>query len=107
MQATRRQFDQLLQMLKGTKLPISLLRLVESGNNYKKPIFGGGFMNEPELIQVLVSWEAAKLDKTKTVSTYNEYLNYQDVEEKVIEVKPVEKKVSKVVRKKKVAAAHG
>tara|TARA_R110002020_G_scaffold30870_3_gene96967 strand:+ start:117 stop:395 length:279 start_codon:yes stop_codon:yes gene_type:complete len=92
-------------MVKKTKLPISLLRLVESGNEYKKPIFGGGFMNGPEMIPVLVAWEAAKLDKTKTVSTYNEYLNYQDVEEKVIE--PVEKKVSKVVRKKKVAAAHG
>ena len=64
-------------------------------------------MNGPEMIPVLVAWEAAKLDKTKTVSTYNEYLNYQDVEEKVIEAKPVEKKVSKVVRKKKVAIANG
>lgn len=104
MQATRRQFDQLLQMSKGTKLPISLLRLVESGNDYKKPIFGGGFMNGPEMIPVLVAWEAAKLDKTKTVSTYSEYINYQDVEEKPVDEK---KPVSKVVRKKKVAAAHG
>ena len=105
MQAARRQFDQILQMLGGTKIPMSLLRLVEAGNGFKKPIYGGGFMNGPELIPVLIAWKAAGLDDTKCVTKYKEYLDYK--EKPKDEKATIPKSVTKVVRKKEVAASHG
>ena len=101
MQVVKRQFDQLVQMLGKSEVPISLLKLVERGNKVRQPVFGGGYMNGPDLVHVIVSWEASALDKKTVVKTHKEYREYKP------EVKDKPEVASKVIRKKKVAIANG
>ena len=107
MQVVKRQFDQLVQMLGKSEVPISLLKLVERGNKVRQPVFGGGYMNGPDLVHVIISWEASALDKKTVVKTHREYREYKPEVKDKPKVSDKPEVASKVVRKKKVAAAHG
>ena len=95
MNVVQRQFEQLQQITGESKIPIKLLRLVEKGNEYRAPIFGGGYMNGPDLVHVCVAWAAGENKRDDLISSYMEYLNYEEpVSEPVREVKVTRKKVN-------------
>ena len=102
MEVVVRQFEQLQQILGTIHIPISLLRLLEKGNQFRQPVFGGGYMNGPDLVHVCIVWEASSVDKSKVVSSYKDYIDYVDAP--VLEAKaPVGRPKGSTVRKKKVA----
>ena len=95
MEAQMRQFEQLQQILGTNDLPVGLLRLVEMGNGFRKPIYGGGYMNGADLLNLCVMWKA--LDKkSDTVSSLMEFKNHTP------SVK-MEDEPKRTVRKKKMA----
>lgn len=100
MEVQMRQFEQLQQILGTSDVPVKLLDLVGKGNKFRKPIFGGGYMNGADLLSLCLIWVAMEKDSA-TVNTLMEYKNYSPPKmEKPAMDKP---KMERVVRKKKVA----
>ena len=97
MNVVQRQFEQLQQILGTNMVPVGLLRMVEKGNKYRKPIFGGGYMNGADLLNLCLIWVA--MDKeSDTVSSFMDYKSYSPT----VKMEPV-MTPKKTVRKKKVA----
>ena len=95
MEAQMRQFEQLQQILGTNDIPVGLLKLVEMGNGFRKPIYGGGYMNGADLLNLCVMWKA--LDKkSDTVSSLMEFNKHTP------SVK-MEDEPKRTVRKKKMA----
>ena len=100
MEVQMRQFEQMQQILGTNMVPVGLLRMVERGNKYRKPIFGGWYMNGKDLVDLCLMWEMA--DKmSDTVSSLMEYKNYSPP--KMEKPKMDKPKREMLVRKKKVA----
>ena len=97
MEVQMRQFEQIQQILGTNDVPIKLLSLVEMGNNFRKPIFGGGYMNGADLLGLCLTWVAIEKE-SDTVSSFMDYKSYSPV----VNMEPA--MVSKkAIRKKKVA----
>ena len=97
MEVQMRQFEQIQQILGTNDVPVKLLELVGKGNKFRKPIFGGGYMNGADLLHLCLTWIA--LDKeSATVPSFMDYKSYSPV----VNMEPA--MVSKkAIRKKKVA----
>jgi hypothetical protein len=95
MEAQIRQFEQLQQILGTNNIPVGLLKLVEMGNGFRKPIYGGGYMNGADLLNLCVMWKAMD-KKSDTVSSLMEFKNHTP------SVK-MEDEPKRTVRKKKMA----
>ena len=97
MEVQVRQFEQVQQILGTNDVPVKLLELVAKGNRFRKPIFGGGYMNGADLLHLCLTWVA--MDKeSDTVPSFMDYKSYSPV----VNMEPA--MVSKkTVRKKKVA----
>lgn len=97
MEVQMRQFEQIQQILGTNDVPVKLLELVGKGNKFRKPIFGGGYMNGADLLHLCLTWIA--LDKeSDTVPSFMDYKSYSPV----VNMEPA--MVSKkAIRKKKVA----
>ena len=97
MEVQMRQFEQIQQILGTNDVPVKLLELVAKGNRFRKPIFGGGYMNGADLLHLCLTWVA--MDKeSDTVPSFMDYKSYSPV----VNMEPA--MVSKkAIRKKKVA----
>ena len=97
MEVQMRQFEQIQQILGTNDVPVKLLELVGKGNKFRKPIFGGGYMNGADLLHLCLTWIAMEKE-SDTVSSFMDYKNYSPV----VNMEPA--MVSKkAIRKKKVA----
>ena len=97
MEVQMRQFEQIQQILGTNDVPVKLLELVAKGNRFRKPIFGGGYMNGADLLHLCLTWVA--MDKeSDTVSSFMDYKSYSPVVKMEPTMAP-----KKTVRKKKVA----
>ena len=97
MEVQMRQFEQIQQILGTNDVPIKLLSLVEKGNNFRKPIFGGGYMNGADLLGLCLTWVAIEKE-SDTVSSFMDYKSYSPT----VKMEPAMAS-KKTVRKKKVA----
>ena len=97
MEVQMRQFEQIQQILGTNDVPIKLLSLVEKGNNFRKPIFGGGYMNGADLLGLCLTWVAIEKE-SDTVSSFMDYKNYSPTAKMEPAMPP-----KKAIRKKKVA----
>ena len=97
MEVQMRQFEQIQQILGTNDVPIKLLSLVEKGNNFRKPIFGGGYMNGADLLGLCLTWVAIEKE-SDTVSSFMDYKSYSTT----VKMEPAMAS-KKTVRKKKVA----
>ena len=97
MEVQMRQFEQLQQILGTSDVPVKLLDLVGKGNKFRKPIFGGGYMNGADLLSLCLTWVAMEKE-SDTVSSFMDYKNYSPT----VKMEPV-MTPKKAVRKKKVA----
>ena len=97
MEVQMRQFEQIQQILGTNDVPVKLLELVAKGNKFRKPIFGGGYMNGADLLNLCLIWVA--MDKeSDTVSSFMDYKSYSPT----VKMEPV-MTPKKTDRKKKVA----
>ena len=97
MEVQMRQFEQIQQILGTNDVPVKLLELVGKGNKFRKPIFGGGYMNGADLLHLCLTWIALEKE-SDTVPSFMEYKSYSPV----VNMEPA--MVSKkAIRKKKVA----
>tara|TARA_Y100001963_G_scaffold112293_1_gene155405 strand:+ start:700 stop:1002 length:303 start_codon:yes stop_codon:yes gene_type:complete len=97
MEVQMRQFEQIQQVLGTEDVPVKLLELVAKGNKFRKPIFGGGYMNGADLLSLCLTWVAMEKE-SDTVSSFMDYKNYSPT----VKMEPV-MTPKKAVRKKKVA----
>ena len=97
MEVQMRQFEQIQQILGTNDVPVKLLELVAKGNKFRKPIFGGGYMNGADLLNLCLIWVAMDKD-SDTVSSFMDYKSYSPT----VKMEPV-MTPKKTVRKKKVA----
>ena len=97
MEVQMRQYQQIQQILGTNDVPVKLLELVGKGNKFRKPIFGGGYMNGADLLHLCLTWIAMEKE-SDTVSSFMDYKNYSPVVKMEPAMVP-----KKAIRKKKVA----
>ena len=91
MEVQMRQFEQMQQTMGTPSLPMKLLQMVETFNDYSNRT-GSGYLNSDKLLQVCMMWEFWKTS-SPAVKTFMEYRNYKS---------PEPEKQAPVARKKKV-----
>lgn len=97
MEVQMRQFEQIQQILGTNDVPVKLLELVARGNKFRKPVFGGGYMNGADLLSLCLTWVAIEKE-SDTVSSFMDYKNYSPTVKMEPAMPP-----KKAIRKKKVA----